>query len=201
MSLRWTLACCLGEAAGIAVVALAYAMVSRGLVPPVPAILAAGAWEGLALGLAQGWVLARAGVCTPCWALATAAVATLGYGLSLAAGAGAGPADAAPPPLALALAGAAALGAVLGALMGAAQWNTARGRLPFRRWTAASAAGWAAALPAIFAGAALVPDTAPLWQVAAIGALSGAAAGALLGALTAPALPRPLLPTPSILGG
>lgn len=192
MRQRWILHCTLGEAAGIAVVALAYAMSSRGLAPPVPAILAAGGWEGLCLGLAQGLVLARAGVCVSCWTLATALAALLGYGLSLMGGAGldTGAAEAPAPPLALMLAGAAAIGAVMGGLMGAAQWNAARRLFTLRRWVVANVAGWAAAMPCIFAGASLVGEDWPLWQIAASGALSGAAAGVLLGFVTSPALPR-----------
>jgi hypothetical protein len=137
MGRRWILHCMLGEAAGIAVVALAFAMAARGLAPPGPAILAAGAWAGLCLGLAQGLVLARAGVCAPCWTLATAAAATAGYGAALLSGAGLD--DGAPaPPVPLQIAGAAALGAVMGALMGAVQWNAARRHLSLRRWTAAN---------------------------------------------------------------
>ena len=187
----WIAGCAAGEAAGIALVALAYATSGRGLAPPVPAILAAGAWEGLCLGLAQGLVLARAGVCLPCWTLATAAAATLGYALSLAGGAGldAGTAGSDAPPPALLLVGAAIVGAVMGGLMGAAQWSVAKRILSFWRWTLANVAGWAAAMPCIFAGAAVAGETWPRWQVSALGAVSGAAAGALLGLLTAPALP------------
>ena len=80
MQTRWIASCTVGEAIGIAGVATAYAAADRGLVPITPAVLGAGAWEGLVLGLAQGLVLRRAGVSLPAWVAATVAAAVLGYG-------------------------------------------------------------------------------------------------------------------------
>ena len=191
MKTRWLLHCTIGEAAGIALVAVAYASADRGLAPLVPAVLAAGAWEGLCLGLAQALVLGRAGVGASHWVLATLLAATLGYGLSLLGGAGAGGAAGPEPPLALTLAAAAGLGAVMGVMMGAIQWTAARLFLEPRAWIWRNAAGWALAMPAIFAGSASVGPDWPLPAIALAGAVSGAVAGALLGLLTAPALPGP----------
>jgi hypothetical protein len=190
MTARWLLHCSLGEAAGIALVALAYAAADRGLIQLVPAVLAAGAWEGLCLGLAQALVLSRAGVGAVHWVLATLIAATLGYALSLLGGAGAGGDEGPGPPLALTLAAAALLGAVMGLMMGTIQWTAARLFLEPRRWIWRNAAGWALAMPAIFAGSASVGSDWPLAAIALTGAVSGGVAGALLGLLTAPALPR-----------
>ncbi len=191
MTARWLLHCSFGEAAGIAVVALAYAAADRGLVALVPAVLVAGAWEGLCLGIAQALLLSRAGVGVVHWVLATLLAATLGYGLSLLGGAGAGSAEGPEPSLALMLAAAALLGAVMGLMMGAIQWTAARLFLEPRPWIWRNAAGWALAMPAIFAGSASVGSDWPLAAIALTGAVSGGVAGALLGLLTAPALPRP----------
>lgn len=190
MSLRWLLYSTIGEAAGISLVALAYASADRGLVSPVPAVLAAGAWEGFCLGFAQALVLRRAGVGCGRWVLATVLAATLGYGLSLLGGTGAG--DGGPePPFALTLGAAAGLGAVMGLLMGAIQWTAARLFLDPGAWIWRNGLGWALAMPAIFAGSSAVSADWPLAAIALAGAVSGGLAGALLGLVTAPALPRP----------
>lgn len=191
MRFRWTLSCALGEALGIALVALAYAAADRGLVAPAPAVLAGGAWEGLCLGLAQALALRTRGVAGPAWVLATMLAATLGYGLSLIGGAGPEAAGAvgSEPAFALILAAAAGLGVAMGALMGAVQWSVARTHFALRSWLWRNAAGWALAMPFIFAGSALV---GPGWSFAALGltgAASGALAGAALGRVTAAALP------------
>ncbi len=191
---RWILSCTLGEAIGIALVATAYAAADRGLVPAAPAILAAGACEGLALGLAQALLLRRVGICAGCWVTMTMTGALLGYGLTLLGGPPAS--DAPDPPLALILAGGAALGAVMGVLMGALQSLPGRPAIRPRSWILRSALGWALAMPPIFLAATAVPAGAPLALIALAGCLSGAVAGALLGLATAPALPLALTRPP-----
>jgi len=190
MTTDWITRTAAGEALGIAGVALAYSAAGRGLVPEAPAVLAAGAWEGLCLGGLQAAVLARAGISGLRWIGATVAVAVIGYAGSLVGGAGGAAEAAAEPPVALVLAAVVALGLGLGSLMGAVQVWAARGRLPFGAWVWRSAVGWAFAMPAIFAGSALVSEAWPLWSVVATGAVSGAAAGFLLGWATAPAVAR-----------
>jgi hypothetical protein len=191
MTARWVIACTLAEAAGIAVVAVAFAAVSRGLAPSAPAIMAAGAWEGLCLGAAQALFLSALGVRPAPWIAATVAIAAAGYGGALAFGAG-GPDPAVPapdPPLALLVGGAAAMGAGMGALMGAAQALAARGTLPPGRWILANVLGWTPAMVAIFLPAAMVSATAPLTVVALLGAASGAMAGLCVGLATVSVLP------------
>lgn len=190
MARRWIIATAAGEALGIAGVSLAYAASGRGLLPEAPAILAAGAWEGACLGSAQALVLARRGVSAPRWIGATVTIAVLGYAGSLAAGTGGGASDAAAPPLPAMFAAAAALGAVLGALMGCVQWAAAGHRIAFRPWLWRSTLGWALAMCAIFAGSAIVTDAWPLAAIALTGAGAGALAGLFLGAVTAPAVPK-----------
>lgn len=72
--IRWCLACLVGEALGIAIVATAYAALDRGvLADTTNVILTAGAWEGLALGTAQAFVLRRLGVDPLSWIVLTVA--------------------------------------------------------------------------------------------------------------------------------
>ena len=72
------------------------------------------------------------------------------------------------PPLLLVLLGAAALGGVMGAVLGAAQASSpeAPGASPWR-WIAGSTAGWTVAMPVIFLGATTVPASWPWWMVVA----------------------------------
>jgi len=82
--------------------------------------------------------------------------------------------------------GAALLGAAAGAVLGAAQWLVLRKHAQnAARWIGWSAAGWACAMVAIFAGATLPDATTPPWLIVLSGATGGAVGGALLGMVTA----------------
>lgn len=177
-----------GEGLGIAGVALAYAASGRGYLPEVPAILSAGAWEGLCLGTAQA--LAATGLPRFRFVAATISIAVLGYAGSLGFGAGGDGTEGPEPALALLIAFAALLGVFLGLLMGALQSVVSRGRLPFARWTLRTALGWTIAMPAIFAGSALVTAEMSLAAVSLTGLAAGAVAGAAIGLATA-AIARP----------
>lgn len=191
MFAKWIAFCAIGEALGIAGVATGYALADRGLAPLVPAVLLAGAWEGLALGAMQAAFLRRFGVRFGIWVPATVAAALLGYGMSLLGGAGATEAPASPEPALITILGlAAAMGAVMGAIMGAVQGVAGRPAIAFRPWVAANAVGWALAMVAIFGGSALATSVMPLVAVTALGAVSGALAGGLLGLATSFALPE-----------
>lgn len=170
-----------GEGAGIAGVALAYAASGRGYLPEAPAILTAGAWEGLCLGTAQA--VAAQGLPRFRFVLATVVIAVLGYAGSLAAGAGGGE-EGPEPALSLLVALAAFLGLFLGVLMGMVQAAVARHRLPFLGWTWRTAVGWTVAMPAIFAGSAVVTEAMSLVSVALAGLVAGAVAGAAIGLAT-----------------
>jgi len=193
MRIWWILACMLGEAMGIAVVAAAYAAVERGLLAPAAIwIVAAGAWEGLCLGGAQALVLRTVGVRPGRWVALTVAGAVLGYGLSLAGGTGgegSGPPGEEPPLWMMAVLGA-GLGAVMGVLMGAVQSSGLGGRVTVRAWVAANAIGWAPAMAAIMVAAATAEASQPLVGIALLGAVSGAVAGLSVGIATAFALRR-----------
>ena len=183
MNARWIGLNAAGEGAGIAGVALSYALVDRGLAAPW-IILVAGAWEGLCLGAAQ--VL---GFRPPAarWIGATMVMAVLGYAGSL--GMGAGGDDSAAPAFWLILAAGAGMGLVLGSLMGLAQALSSRGTVAVGRWTLANLVGWVPAMMLIMAGASLAERSWPLAGVAALGALTGVLAGVVIGVATAYALP------------
>ncbi|HWI42388.1 MAG TPA: hypothetical protein VNS81_02135 [Nocardioides sp.] len=202
MNHAWVRACILAEAVGMTAAAAA-ARLGTWLADERAApgwlvlgiVVAGGLVEGGALGVLQARVLrhdvGRAGA--RAWALATLAVAGLGWAAASA------PATLSPddggstPPLVLVLCGAAALGAAMGAVLGAAQAGAVRHapRRP-RRWIRASTLGWAVAMPAIFLGATIVPAGWPAWVVTAVGTATGIAAGSVLGVLTA----RAALPVP-----
>lgn len=191
MRRTWILACTLAEAVGIAGVAVLFAGASRGVLPSAPAILGAGVWEGLCLGLAQALVLRRSGLPVLPWVIVTMIIAVAGYSASLAFGAG-GPDPAQPlpdPPLLLLIAGAATMGAGMGVLMGAAQGMIARGILSLAGWVRGNALGWTPAMVAIFLPATLIGADWTLGKVAIAGAASGALAGASLGFATSFFLP------------
>ena len=192
MRSAWILACTLGEALGIAVVAATYAAIDRGVLPGGGSwILAAGAWEGLSLGAAQAVVLRRTGVRPFAWLSFTMLAAVLGYGLSLVSGAGQAAEGGVntEPPLGLMIGLAAAMGLVMGSLMGLSQWISARHRIAPLRWIVANAAGWTPAMMAIMLAATLAQRGWSLAGVALLGAGAGAVAGLLVGAVTSLALP------------
>ena len=189
MRTRWIIACGTGDAAGIALVATAYAALDRGLVSGDGWwIMMAGAWEGLCLGGAQAVVLRRS-IMPLRWIALTALGAATAYGLSLVGGAGGQSTGESEPPLALIVLLGAAMGLFMGAPMGVLQWLAARGILSARRWIAANMAGWALAMAVIMLGAASVENSFPLALIALAGAFSGAVAGVLLGLVTGLALP------------
>ncbi len=181
----------LAEAAGIAVVAATYAALDRGLIgPQTRFILAAGAWEGLCLGLAQASVLHRMGTNGPLWTGLTVLAAVAGYALSLAAGAGGGGGAGVDPPLWLMLAGGAGLGLGMGLVMGVVQILALPTGLGRARWVLANALGWTPAMAVILLGAASAGPGWPLIAVAALGAACGACAGALVALATGTVLQR-----------
>ena len=187
---QWIIACAIGEALGIAVVATTYSAIDRELLAPAaPWILGAGAWEGLCLGATQALILRTFGVRAGAWIALTILAAVAGYGLSLLGGAGdAG--QGSEPALAVLLGLGAAIGAVMGALMGALQWVGARKALAFLPWIGANALGWAPAMAVIMIAATSVPGSWPLYCIALAGAGAGAIAGLLVGAAIMLALPR-----------
>ena len=192
---RWVGACALAECIGLTSAAGA-AKVADAVSPGVlalAAVVVGGLVEGAALGALQGAALGRL---VPAldrrrWLLATVVVAGVGWAAASAPSALAPTSSASDgrPPLALVLAGAAGLGAVMGATLGAAQACVLRRRVrhPWR-WVLASTAGWPPAMIMIFAGAT-TPDAGwSITSVLALAVVTGLAAGAVLGLVTGPFL-------------
>ena len=201
---RWIAANSLAETVGMTAAAAAAVAVDRFALATVAALavlVAGGLVEGTALGLAQSRVLASRwpALRVRRYLLVTVLVAGLGWAAGSVPGVldeGGGDAS---PPLPLVLLGAAGIGLVLGPLLGAAQALVLRGavRRPWR-WVLASAAAWPPAMAVIYLGATAPSASWPWPAVVALGALTGAAAGAVLGAVAAPWLRA--LDGPSVAG-
>jgi hypothetical protein len=186
---RWTAACVLGETIGMTAAAAAGVTAqhldARGwsAVLSVGIVVLGGIVEGVALGGLQARALRNAPGARPRrWFLATVVVAGIGWAAASTPQALSDDSGSGSPPLLLVLAGAAALGAVMGALLGAAQAATFVPSLHHRwRWVGISALAWTPAMAVIFLGAS-VPGSG--WKapvVIALGPLTGAAAGWVLG--------------------
>jgi hypothetical protein len=155
-------------------------------------VVGGGLVEGTALGALQATVLGRAfpRLRRLRYAVATVLVAGLGWAAASAPGVlGSRGADT-TPSLALVLLGAAALGLVMGAVLGAVQALALRGavRHPWR-WVGANAAAWPLAMTLIFVGATTPGTTWPTWSVVLLGVATGAVAGTGLGLVTGWFLP------------
>jgi len=108
-------------------------------------VVAGGLVEGLALGRAQGNLLAArwSGLRRGSYVGTTLVVAGLGWAAGSAPGVLSGDDRGTEPPLALMLAGAAAIGLVMGPVLGAAQAWVLRGAVPHPwRWVAANTVAW-----------------------------------------------------------
>jgi len=190
---RWTALCAVAEAVGMTAAATA-AKVSQTLIgQPVnnrEVLLAltiavgGGLVEGVALGGLQAWGLGRLlpGLNRPRWVLVTTAVAGAGWAGASAVAGGSGQDDGAAPALLFILVGAIVIGAVMGALLGAAQATVLRGQVrhPWR-WVTANMVAWAPAMAIIFAGAAVPGADWPAKTVIPLATVTGLAAGAVLG--------------------
>lgn len=186
----WIAACALAE--GIGMTAAAAASRAAGEVgggrlgAALGIIVLGGLVEGSALGALQGWWMANRfpGLSRGSWLLVTVVVAGFGWAAASLPGLGAASTDA-EPPVGLVIVGAIALGALMGALLGAAQALVLRKhvRHPWR-WVSISALAWAPVMAVIFVGA-MMPDAS--WSTPAVillGSATGIVAGAILGAVT-----------------
>jgi hypothetical protein len=200
--LRWVGLCAAAEAVGMTAAAAAsttanHAIENPSSAPGVAAALglavAGGLVEGTALGYAQARGLAGL-LPAPArrrWLGATVVVAGLGWAAgSLPAVLADGQGDGSEPPRVLVLAGAAGLGAVMGAALGAAQAWALRGHVarPWR-WVGASAVAWTPAMVVVFGGASTPDADWPPGAVVGLGTLTGVAAGAVLGLVSGLFLP------------
>ena len=142
----------------------------------------------MALGSAQAWPLGR---WLPAfrrgrYVLATVLVAGIGWAVASAPAVLTGEDGGAGPPLSLVLPGAAGLGLLMGLLLGSAQAIALRGATSHpRRWVAANAMAWPPAMVVVFVGAGLPSGDWPLARVLLEGLVTGAAAGTVLGLVTA----------------
>ena len=199
MNRSWVAACAIAEAVGMAAAAgaarYATSLADRGVTHANAWGLAVVVLGGLVEGTALGWLQARAlnGVLGPAgrrrWLFSTLLVAGLGWAAASAPAALAGSDAGDQPPLVLVLLGAAALGVVMGAVLGAAQASALRNlvRHPWR-WVTGSTLGWTVAMPVIFLGATSVGASWPWWLVVPAGAVTGLMAGSALGVVSGPFL-------------
>ena len=199
---RWTALCAAAETVGMTAAAgaakAAQAIVGESgtaseTTVALSLVVAGGLVEGVALGTAQAvglgsWLprLERTR-----WVLVTVAVAGLGWAAASAPAALSGEGDEGEgPPMVLVVAGAAALGAVMGTVLGAAQALVLRGQVarPWR-WVTANAVAWPPAMVVIFLGASTPEHDWSVAKVMGLGTVTGAAAGAVLGLISARFLP------------
>jgi hypothetical protein len=189
----WIAGCAAAEAIGMTAAALASRAadpLAGGVVGSSLALLTivlGGLVEGTALGVIQAARLARVfpRLRRRRYVAVTVLVAGLGWAAASAPGVLAGDSGGAPPSLLLILPGAAALGLLMGALLGAAQAWSLRGAVTHPwRWVAANAAAWAPAMAVVFLGATAPDASWPLLAVLGIALLTGAGAGAVLGLVT-----------------
>ncbi|MBA2953708.1 DUF385 domain-containing protein [Nocardioides sp. MAH-18] len=188
----WVAACAGAEAVGLGAAAAA-ARLGEGRPDGIALalVIGGGLVEGTALGGLQATVLGRAfpRLRRLRYAAATVLVAGLGWAAASAPGVlSGGAAD--TPPLALVLLGAAALGLVMGAVLGAVQALALRGAVRHPgRWVGANAAAWPLAMTLIFAGATTPGAAWSTWSVVLLGVVTGAVAGTGLGLVTGWFLP------------
>lgn len=195
---RWSALCAGAEAIGLTAAATA-AKLSQAWVgdPPTNSgrwlglslVVTGGLIEGVALGTLQAAGLSRLlpSLNRRRWVAVTTAVAGVGWAAASAPAALAGNATDADtsPPILLTIGGAAGLGVVMGAMLGAAQASVLRGQVSRpARWVGANVAGWAPAMAVIFLGATAPQSDWPVISVAALGTLTGSVAGTVLGVVT-----------------
>ncbi len=197
----WVLACTLAEAIGMTAAAAAAraatALIERDVQGAswlgLGLVVLGGLVEGVALGVLQSRALASVldTWARRRWLWGTVLIAGVGWAAASAPAAlsSSQSGDTEEPALMLVLLGAAGLGTMLGAVLGAVQAWALTGQVPHpRRWILGSAVGWTAAMPVIFLGATTVPASWPTGPVVVIGAGTGLAAGLVLGATSAPFL-------------
>jgi hypothetical protein len=141
--------------------------------------------EGIAVGLAQWWVLGR---CVPAltrrvWVVATILGAIVAWAMGMTLGTLAGDLIGSGASTAALLVGA-ALGPVVGALLGGAQWLALRHHVPHAGWwVLANALAWTAGMAVIFAATGIVQESTPVGVVAITWAVSGILAGVVVAAI------------------
>ena len=210
MNGRWVAGCAAAETIGIGTAAAAATVATRlgdqRVAWGLTLVVIGGLVEGAALGVLQSRALPEGLGRSPRrrWLVATVAVAGLGWAAASAPSALADDDDATSPPWAVVVLGAALLGALMGAGLGLVQgWSVRRAVTHPWRWVRASTAGWACAMPVIFAGATSAGADWGLPSLVLLGAATGALAGTVLGLVTGGPASRdlgPLDPGPVAVG-
>ena len=198
----WIAANALGELLGLGIAALiGIAVAQSHAVPPgaeilivTAAFLAIGAYEGAIVGAAQWLVLRRwlPSLRAKSWIAATVAGAVVAWMLGRipsaladwksASGGTGEPALGLPAIVALS----AAAGAVLGVILGGAQWFVLREHVRRARlWIGANALAWAAAMPLIFIAAGMPGPHASTASIGALLLATVGVAGAVVGTVEA----------------
>jgi len=189
----WVLACAIAETVGMTAAAGAARLTDPlGVAAGLAVVVAGGLVEGTALGWAQSHVLVRVApaLIRRRYLVATVLVAGLGWAAASAPSAVGDGSDGSQPPLGLVLLGAAGLGLAMGPLLGLAQAAALHGAVPHPwRWVAANTAAWPVAMVVIFLGATAPDASWPVWSVLVLGAVTGGAAGGLLGVVSGWFLP------------
>jgi hypothetical protein len=203
--LRWVAANAVAEVLGLGLAAAVGVGMILGVGEPkslavavmmAGVMIAAGACEGVIVGVAQWMVLRRRlpRLQRRDWVLATAMGSlvawTLGMAPSTLAVLNQDASSPTPEPSDLLVyVLAAAMGAALGVVLGIPQWRVLRRYVQRAHWWVwANAAAWLAGMPLVFLGAGSSPVGAPPWSVALMIALTIAAAGATVGAIHGAAL-------------
>jgi hypothetical protein len=186
----WVIAFVLGELVGFlppAATGAALAAAGASDLALTAGLVVAGSLEGLALGLAQGWVLHRRvpQLSRSRWTLATSGAAALAW----LAGMGGSAAVQAFGPPALLVAGP---GVVAGLLaMGTLQWLVLRGPVPHSaRWVPVTSLAWLVGVMIPVAALSAVPNGWPAALHAVVGVVAAIAMGTVVGALTGTTLVR-----------
>jgi hypothetical protein len=199
---RWIALCASAEAVGMTAAAVA-AKLSQHVLGGQPRgwdaalalllVVAGGLVEGVALGALQASGLQRLvpRLNRRRWLVVTAAVAGLGWAAASVPGVFSGDSGGgAEPALLVVVAGVLGLGAVMGAVLGAAQAMTLRRLVPRpTRWVLANIIAWPPTMAVIFIGATTPESGWPTVAVAALAAITGIAAGSVLGIVTGWFLP------------
>lgn len=159
------------------------------LAPLLVAVVAMGALEGTAVGLAQFAVLGRTfpSLTRTAWLVATIAGGIVAWGCGMAIGQLAG--DLFASDTDMPIVGAVVIGAIAGAILAGPQWLALRrAHIDAPLWIPAHAFGWSVGMVVAFAGVGALPSSAALMFTMIAMAGTGLGMGALVAAVTGIAL-------------
>jgi hypothetical protein len=211
---RWVVANVVGEligfggAATLSVLAMQAIGASHGftqVLVTIVGVLSVGAFEGLAVGVAQWRALRGAlpSLSARAWIAATVAGAIVAWGVGMAIGTRLGDGTVASPgaaelPWPMVTVGAMAIGALAGSMLAGPQWLVLRRAVPRAVWwVPAHGVAWALGMLVAFGGVSLIDEQTALAQAMVIGAGTGLAMGGVVSALTGLALVGLVAPEPT----